>query len=197
MEWLGQARFVEPRSGSLRVQLPFFLFRATLFHPKISNSSIHIRNRDKDNVGWKIFSIMFSHTTHVHYRSKRCKSFPMSHHFGGWSILFGWYHGDWIFSMGIKVPNKFQIPCLKKASRKHLFASIYIPLLQYESHLVLSPKGWLAHLGGATRGQIDWGESCSVEELIRWGCYMRRRGCFTISILAFSCGQETFRRGGL
>ena len=45
--------------------------------------------------------------------------------------------------MGMKVPNIFQIPCLKKASRHHIVASMDIPLLNDEGHLDLSPKASL------------------------------------------------------
>ena len=38
------------------------------------------------------------------------------------------------------VPNIFQITCLKKASRQHIFSSMDIPLLHDESHFDLSPK---------------------------------------------------------
>ena len=53
--------------------------------------------------------------------------------------------------MGMKVPHIFQIPCLKKASRQHIVASMDIPLLHDESHLGLQPKDnlytWEEQLG--------------------------------------------------
>ena len=52
-----------------------------------------------------------------------------------WMIAWGWE-----LHMGMKVPNIFQIPCLNKASRYHIVASIDIPLLHDESHLDLPPK---------------------------------------------------------
>ena len=45
--------------------------------------------------------------------------------------------------MGMIVPNIFQIPCLKKASRLPIVASMDIPLVHDESHLDFSPKAYL------------------------------------------------------
>ena len=45
--------------------------------------------------------------------------------------------------MGMMVQNIFQIPCLKKASRTHIVASMDIPLFYDESHLDFSPKAYL------------------------------------------------------
>ena len=64
--------------------------------------------------------------------------------------------------MGVKVPNIFQIPCLKKASRQHVVASMDIPLLHDESQLVLSPKAnlhtWEEQLGDRLIGEnlVQW-----------------------------------------
>ena len=52
-----------------------------------------------------------------------------------WMIDWGWE-----IHMGIIVPNIFQIPCLKKASRQHIVASMGISLFHDDSYLGLSPK---------------------------------------------------------
>ena len=55
-----------------------------------------------------------------------------------WMIAWGWE-----LHTGKVVPNIFQIPCLKKASRPHIVASMDIPLVHDESHLDFSPKAYL------------------------------------------------------
>ena len=54
-----------------------------------------------------------------------------------WMIAWGWR-----LHMGMMIPNIFQIPCLKKASRPHTVVSMYIPLFQDESHLEFLPKAY-------------------------------------------------------
>lgn len=53
--------------------------------------------------------------------------------------------------MGMKVPNIFQIPCLKNTSRQHIVSSMDIPLIHDESQLSLSPNAnlytWEEQLG--------------------------------------------------
>ena len=58
-------------------------------------------------------------------------------------------HFVWMIAWGLelhmrrKVPNKFLIPCLKKASRPHIVASMDFPLVHDESHFDFSPKAYL------------------------------------------------------
>ena len=63
-----------------------------------------------------------------------------------WMIAWGWE-----LHMGMAVPTIFQIPCLKKASRQHIVASMGIPLFHDDSYLGLSPKAnfhtWEEQLG--------------------------------------------------
>ena len=54
-----------------------------------------------------------------------------------WMIAWGWE-----IHTGIKVPNHFLIPCLKKASIPHIFSSMDIPLVHDDSHLDFSPKAY-------------------------------------------------------
>ena len=49
----------------------------------------------------------------------------------------------WRLQMGMIIPNMFQIPCLKKASRPHIVSSMDIPLVHDESPLEFSPKACL------------------------------------------------------
>ena len=64
-----------------------------------------------------------------------------------WMIAWGWR-----LHMGMIFPNIFQIPCLKKASRHHIVASMVILLLLHDdSYLGWSPKTnlhiWEGQLG--------------------------------------------------
>ena len=45
--------------------------------------------------------------------------------------------------MGMMIPNIFLIPCLKKASRPHIFVSMDIPPFHDDSHWDFSPKACL------------------------------------------------------
>ena len=76
--------------------------------------------------------------------------------------------------MGMMVPNIFQIPCLKKASRQHIVSSMDIPLLHDESHLDLSPKSslytWEEQLGDILmRQHLVNGGMLSYEDAIGGG----------------------------
>ena len=65
--------------------------------------------------------------------------------------------------MGMMIPNTFMIPCLKKASRPHIVASMDIPLVHDESHLDFSSK---AHV---YTGEEQLGNILIREHLVHWG----------------------------
>ena len=74
-----------------------------------------------------------------------------------------------ILSTGMMVPNIFQIPCLKKASRQHIVVSMGIPRFHDDSYLGLSPKAnlhtWEEQLGDLLMRQhlVPW-RSLSYED---------------------------------
>ena len=63
-----------------------------------------------------------------------------------WMIAWGWE-----IHMAMIVPNIFQNPCLKKASRQHIFSSMGVLLLHDDSYLGWLPKAniltWEGQLG--------------------------------------------------
>ena len=71
--------------------------------------------------------------------------------------------------MGMKVPNIFQIPCLKKASIRHIVSSMGIPVFHDNSYFGLSPKAnlhsWEEQLGDLLMRQnlVPW-RSLSYED---------------------------------
>ena len=71
--------------------------------------------------------------------------------------------------MGMIFPNIFQIPCLKKASKQHIVASMDILLFHDDSYLGLSPKAnlhtWEKQLGDLLMRQhlVPW-RSLSYED---------------------------------
>ena len=73
--------------------------------------------------------------------------------------------------MGMIVPNVFQIPCLKRAYRKHLVSSMGILLLHDDRYLGWSPKAnlhiWEGQLGDVLMRQhlVPW-RSLSYEDAI-------------------------------
>ena len=82
-----------------------------------------------------------------------------------WIIDWGWK-----LHMGMIVTHIFHIPCLRKASRQHIFASIGIPLFHHNIYLGLSPKAnlhtWEEELGYLLMRQhlVPW-RSLSYEDV--------------------------------
>ena len=71
--------------------------------------------------------------------------------------------------MGMMIPNIFLILCLKKASRSHIFVSMYVLLFHDESHLEFLPKAcfytWMEKLEGILlKGNIILWKSISLED---------------------------------
>ena len=86
-----------------------------------------------------------------------------------WMITWGWE-----IHMGMIVPNIYQILCLKKASRQHIFVSMGVLLLHDDSYLGWSPKAglhtWEGKIGDVLMRQhlVPW-RNLSYEDVTGGG----------------------------